>query len=324
MFLKRTFMRENELLASLRDLLATDDPSVLTGSGPDDCAHVRADGRRLSFSIDAFTEGSHFAADAPPRAVAEKALCASLSDLAGSACRARWALVTLSLKRGAGEGWAGEFARGLADAAREWGVAVVGGDTVSSPFSTTVTVAVAGEPLPGGPLLRGGAKKGDVLAVTGELGGSILGRHLRPTPRLREIDSLMHYCAARDEKHFPHAAMDISDGLALDLARLCRESGVGAIVDEDLIPVSDAARELARRTGKSPLDHALGDGEDFELLVAMPRRTWEMYGELREILPAGQVPFVRIGEATADGGVRIRRRDGAVVPLEPRGYEHQW
>lgn len=317
-------MRENDLLASLRDLFASRDPSVLVGCGPDDCAHVEADGRRLSLSIDAFAEGSHFASDALPAEVARKALGASLSDLAGSACRARWALATLSLKRGAAEGWAGAFARELAVMAREHSVSIVGGDTVASPFSTTVTVAVAGEPLPGGPLLRGGAAAGDVLAVSGALGGSILGRHLRPEPRLREIELLMRHCLRRGEGFMPHAAMDVSDGLALDLSRLCRESGVGAIVDADAIPVSDAARELSRRSGRLPLEHALGDGEDFELLLAMPERAWALYEEYARDLPSSLAPFVRIGRVTAGGGVCLRESGGGMVPLEPRGYEHQW
>lgn len=318
-------MDEDELLAEFPSLFSADDPSVVTGSGPDDCAHVRADGQLISLSIDAFAEGSHFLPDADPAAVARKALGASLSDLAASACRARWALVSLCLHKGVGAEWSAAFARGLAQAAKDFGVAIVGGDTVSSPTATVVSVTVAGEPLPGGPVLRSGGRAGDVLAVTGTLGGSLAGRHLRPEPRLREIRHLMEFCATLGGGVFPSAAMDISDGLALDLSRLCRESGVGAVVEETLLPVSDAALAMAG----SPVRHALSDGEDFELLVAVPPAVWAAF-ERHAANPAGRqamsglAPFTRIGELRSDRALRLRTAQGELRPLIPEGYQHQW
>ena len=317
-------MQEDDLLATLPAIFAGDDPGVVTGSGPDDCAHVLADGRRLAFSVDAFAEGSHFLPDADPGDVAGKALGASLSDLAASACRARWALVSLCLRRGAGAGWADRFARGLAAAARRFGVTVVGGDTISSPHGTFVSVTVAGEPLPGGPLLRGGGRAGDILAVTGRLGGSIRGRHLRPEPRLREMERLMRFCGRLEpELAFPSAAMDISDGLALDLGRLCRESGVGAVVDADAVPISPDATALAGESGLDPLRHALSDGEDFELLVAFPPPVWEAFAQYDAAAEAGLARFTRIGVLTDGGGLRLRTR-GGLEPLAPEGYQHRW
>jgi thiamine-monophosphate kinase len=321
-------MLENDLLDSLPALFATGDAGVITGAGPDDCAHVETVGRRLALSMDAFAEGSHFLPDAKPEDVARKALGASLSDLAASGCRARWALVALCLRRGAGGDWAERFARELAAAAAEFGVSIIGGDTVSAPNATCVSITVIGEPLPGGPILRSGGNPGDVLAVTGTLGGSIRGRHLRPEPRLREIERLLKFSVGlTGDGRLPTAAMDISDGLALDLSRLCRASGVGATLDADLIPLSDAARELAAETGRTALAHALTDGEDFELLVAMPPRLWDAFARHQAAAASGSdalAAFTRIGALTAESGLRLRAIDGGETPLEPEGYQHQW
>ncbi|MCC8189794.1 MAG: hypothetical protein LIP77_04030 [Planctomycetes bacterium] len=204
-------MHENALVESLRHRFATADPSVLAGCGPDDCAHLVAASPSLAVSVDAFAEGSHFLPDTPPAAVARKALGAAASDLAASACRPRWALVSLCLRRGAGDGWATAFADGLAAAAREFGVLVVGGDTVAA-ATTVISVTVIGEPMPGGPVLRAGGNSGDVLVVTGTLGGSLLGRHLRPVPRVREVERLMEFCRSLPDMPRPSAMMDLSDG----------------------------------------------------------------------------------------------------------------
>lgn len=211
----------------------------------------------------------------------------------------------------------------MAEWAERWQVSLVGGDTVSAKAATMVTVTVVGEPLPGGPLLRSGAKPGDILAVTGSLGGSIVGRHLAPEPRLREIRALMDFC--RDFGEYPTAAMDISDGFALDLSRLCRESKVGAVVDARAIPIAPDARTLAETSGQSPLEHALGDGEDFELLVTMPPRVWDSFQQspAAHAYP-GRAQFTRVGAITAESGLFLLGDNGESAPLLPRGYEHQW
>ena len=268
-------MSENSFLPFLKELFATADPSVLVGCGHDDCAHFTANGRRLAVSADAFAEGSHFLPGTPAEKVAEKALGASVSDLAASACRARWALISLCLRPGLEPDWAERFARSLKATALELGVSLVGGDTVSATAGVFVSITVIGEPLPGGPLLRSGARPGDILAVTGEFGGSLLGRHLRPRPRLREISALMEFSASAGKGCFPSAGMDVSDGLALDLFRLCRESGVGAEIDASAIPL--AAEAALARPDLTPLEHALTDGEDFELLLALPPELWSAF-----------------------------------------------
>ncbi len=320
-------MRENDLLAALPTLFRTDDPTVLVGSGPDDCAHVRTlGGSVLSVSTDAFAEGSHFVSDDRPEDVAWKSLAASASDLAASGSRPRWAVVSLGMRRGAPDGWAERFAEGLAAAARELGLAIVGGDLVSSHHTTFVSVTVIGEPYRNGPILRSGGKPGDALVVTGSLGGSLRGRHLRPVPRMREMAALLEFADSQAGKAYgPTAAMDISDGLAIDLSRLARESGVGAVILETLLPVSDDARLMAAESGRSPIDHALSDGEDFELLVAMPADAWDAFQESPAARPdSGLAPFTRIGSLT--GGRELLILDSAGEPraLAPEGYEHSW
>lgn len=320
-------MSENDFLAQLPMLFHSGDPSVILGSGPDDCAHILVGPGEepLTVSTDAFVEGTHFLSDADPGDIACKCLSASLSDLAASACKPRWAVISLCLRPGLARNWAETFARKIAATAKRYGVTIIGGDTISSKDRVFVSVTVMGEPLPGGPLLRSGAKPGDILAITGELGGSILGKHLCPAPRLKEMDALMEFCGGI--KRYPSAAMDISDGLASDLSRLCHESGVGAILDEKRIPISPDAIRVSRATGGEPLDHALSDGEDFELLVAMPLEIWRGFQPLqaertKEI--GALARFTRIGEVVAEPGMQIRSSDGSLHSLLPKGYEHKW
>jgi thiamine-monophosphate kinase len=167
-----------------------------------------------------------------------------------------------------------------------------------------------GEATERGPVLRSGAKVGDWVMLTGPLGGSILGHHLDFVPRVREALAL-HKAADL------HAMIDLSDGLAKDLHHICEESRCGAVLFAEAVPVTDAARQLAARDGRSPLDHALSDGEDFELVFTVSPVNGERL--LRE-QPVPDVLLVRIGKIVAEGywlecgGTRER--------LEPRGYEH--
>ncbi|HLG41918.1 MAG TPA: thiamine-phosphate kinase, partial [Planctomycetota bacterium] len=216
----------------------------------DDAALVR----NIILKVDSVVEGTHFARATPAR-IGHKAMARPLSDLAAVAGIPRWALVSIVLPRGRGLACAKAVYRGAERTARRFGVRIVGGDLTVTRGPMVVTVTIAGEPGPRGFVRRSGARPGDRLFVTGPLGGAILGKHLAFTPRVREALKLR-----------PTAMIDISDGFALDLRRLCEASGVGARVDLSKLPVSAAAKRLARRTGRSALDHALHDGEDYELL----------------------------------------------------------
>ena len=197
---------------------------------------------------------------------------------------------------------------GLRDVADRFGVPLVGGDTNSWAGGLVVSVTVLGEPIRE-PVLRGGAKVGDWVFVTGPCGGSILGRHLDPTPRLAEAEALV-------TSFPPHAMIDVSDGLAADLHHLLEESGCGAVLDADAVPVHPDAVELAKRTGKSPLEHALGDGEDFELVFTVS----PVAGE--RLLANPPVPVWKIGECVVEPGLWITE-GGVRRPLAVTGWQHQ-
>jgi thiamine-monophosphate kinase len=201
-----------------------------------------------------------------------------------------------------------ELHAGMRECADEFGVAIAGGDTNSWDGPLVVSVTLLGESTARGPVTRGGARPGDWLFVTGPLGGSILGRHLDFTPRVREALAL-HAAVEL------HAMIDISDGLAADLGHILEESKCGAVLDADAVPVAPAAVELSRSSRKTPLQHALGDGEDFELLFAVSPADGE------RLLRQPPVPgLVRVG-ACVESGLWLERR-GAREPLAPEGWAH--
>jgi len=188
---------------------------------------------------------------------------------------------------------------------------IVGGDTTAWDQRLAIDVAMLGAAYPGlAPLRRDGAKLGDVLLVTGPLGGSLLGRHLTFTPRVREAK-----CVREALGDAVHAVIDISDGLSLDLHRMCEASGVGAMLEEGLLNdiIHPDARAAAQHDRRPPLHHALTDGEDFELLLAVhPQAVTKSV--------AG-VSLYRVGCIT-ETGLTLRRPGGEAVPLEPEGFEH--
>ena len=285
----------------------------------DDAAVLRPPAnRRTVLTVDMLTEGVDFVlgASCPPRAVGHKALAVSLSDLAAMGARPEAALCAVCLPRAGGDELARELQAGLAALAFEHGVALAGGDTNAWDGPLVISVTAVGSVPPGAAWRRDGARAGDLLVVTGSCGGSILGRHLAVTPRCREAASIAAACRV-------HAAIDISDGLSLDLARMMTASGTAAIVDLDAIPIHDDARRLAAAPGdaRSPLEHALEDGEDFELLLAVPPEDARC---LLDRVRSGDVPvpLTVIGEVVAGSGLFAREAAGAHRPLEPRGFVH--
>ena len=188
--------------------------------------------------------------------------------------------------------------------------AIIGGDTNSWTGQLAISVTLLGEATARGPVLRSGAKPGDWLLVTGPLGGSLAGKHLDFMPRVREA-LLLH------EHADLHAMIDVSDGLAADVGHICEESGCGAVLRAESIPISDAARAI--NDGKSPLQHALGDGEDFELAFAVSP------DDGRRLLQTQPVPgatLVQVGQIIA-GAELFLEEAGARRPLPPQGYVHQ-
>ncbi len=316
-------MNEFEFIRQLRaDTPAH--PGVIVGPG-DDCAVLARPSGRVLVTTDVLTEGVDFIlAECGPRAVGRKAMAANLSDIAAMGGRPTAAVVGVALpanperERG-GERNAHPLAPargspvhdlhlGLRDLADRFGVPIVGGDTNSWGGGLVVSVTVLGEPICE-PVLRSGAKPGDRVFVTGPLGGSILGRHLDPTPRLAETERLVNFCDL-------HAMIDVSDGLAKDLGHICEESRCGAVLHADAIPVHPDAVELSKRTGRPPLDHALGDGEDFELVFTVSA------DDAVKLLANPPVPVWAIGEIVAEPGLWLLQ-DGTKRPLAPAGWEHR-
>jgi thiamine-monophosphate kinase len=275
----------------------------------DDAAVVRHDGRDVVVTTDVLVDGVHFVLrTCGGVAAARKAVAVNVSDLAATGARPRGCVAGVVLPQGTPFRLFDALARGFARAGRDFACPVVGGDTNVGPGPLVLSVAAFGDVGPRGPVLRSGARPGHVLSVTGRLGGSILGRHLSFRPRVAEGFVLGETGVAR-------AMMDLSDGLAADLPRLCRASGVGARLFADRVPVHRDARRA--RGGKSPLERALSDGEDFELLVAHRRLSKAM----RRTLARRGVVLHDVGEVVEGAGVTIVE-DGRERVLRSRGYDH--
>ncbi len=298
-------MREKEYIDWLRDVLS----SKYVG---DDAAVIDIEGVELVFTTDLLVEGTHFRADTEPRMVGRKAAAVSLSDIAAMGASPVCAVLSICFRRGCGESFARELLLGAVDVAGEFGLEIVGGDTTSSEGGLSVSCAAIGRSPMGGAMRRGGARRGDAILVTGALGGSLLGRHLEFVPRVREAAKILSVIR-------PNAMIDISDGLACDLGHILEESGIGAVIVEEDIPVSDDARKLSKDDGRSALEHALHDGEDYELLMTVPAN------QMEKILGLGLgCGVTSIGRITAGTDLKLRDRSGAERAIETTGYEHEW
>ena len=303
---------ETTFIDWLRGRVAAD-PRLEVALG-DDAAVLRPPaGRRTVVTVDMLTEGVDFllGAGASPRAVGHKALAVNLSDLAAMGARPEAAVIAVALPRVGAAALARELFEGIAPLAARFGVAIAGGDTNTWDGPLVVSVTVLGSVLPGAAWRRDGARPGDLLVVTGPCGGSLLGRHLDVAPRCQEALEIADRFAV-------HAAIDVSDGLSLDLDRLLHASGVGATLHLADVPIHDDARRAAAEDGRSPLDHALGDGEDFELVLALPA------ADARALVaaPPGSLRPAIIGAVTAGAGIEAVAADGSRRPLEPRGWIH--
>lgn len=263
---------------------------LVVGPG-DDCAVVDLGRGPLQLlKTDAIVEGVHFLPRTPAERVGWKAAARVLSDIAAMGGRPREFLVTLALRANQSSAWVEGLYRGLRKCLARHGGEVVGGETVRVPEGSAVMVSVAatGEVARGRILKRSGGRPGDVLAVTGRLGGSIRGRHLRFEPRLAQGAWLAGRGGVR-------AMMDLSDGLAIDLPRLAAASGCGHELELPRVP----------RTPGCSVAGAVGDGEDYELLVAVAPRAWPALER------AWRVEFPRlrltaVGRLTAAGGSSLK------------------
>ncbi len=288
----------------------------------DDCALLRPNaGLDLALTTDMLVEGRHFAADAAPRSLGHKALAVNLSDLAAMGAAPRWALLAIGLPA-AEEDWLAQFSAGLFALAERFGVELIGGDTTRSPLRTISIVAI-GEVPAGVALYRSGARAGDDIWVSGELGGAALALQ-RPEERtqLPDLARRLHEPEPRVElgerlRGIAHAAIDVSDGLVGDLGHILERSRVGAVIDYGRIPRAAAFA----RIGDAELerDCVLSGGDDYELLftAATDERT-ALDALAREL----GLALTRIGTIEA-GAPRLTVRDEQGAPTAYRGaYDH--
>jgi len=242
-----------------------------------------------------------------PEQIGRKAVNRCLSDCAAMAALPVAVLISVALPKAASLPWAKRLFRGCRTAAQKGSCSIVGGDTAVWDQRLAITVAAVGMPAKYA-VLRSGAQPGDVLCVSGRLGGSILGRHLSFSPRIVLARRLTEICRV-------HAMMDISDGLAIDLPRLLSMSGVGAKVVARRIPIHPDAHRLSRHDGQRALYHALCDGEDYELLFTLSRRDAAKLGTAR-------LPVSIIGEITGNINEIILLHDEDKQPWPVGGWNH--
>jgi thiamine-monophosphate kinase len=282
---------------------------VVIGPG-DDAAAVRLFPNRLTLiTTDMLMEGTCFSLnEATPRLVGRKAVAVNLSDMAAMAGRPMSAVASVALPAQGGRALAEELYLGMRESADAYDTAIVGGDTNSWNGPLVISVTLVGEATTRGPVRRNGAKPGDWLLVTGPLGGSILGKHLRFSPRVREALRIHELADI-------HAMIDISDGLAADTWRICTESRCGAVLRAESIPIAPEARQM--KDNRSPVEHAIGDGEDFELVLAVSAMDG---ATLIQSQPISGIELFHIGECVEEG--LWLEQKGHRQALEPVGYIH--
>lgn len=322
---------EDSLIARYFRPLATDPGAFALG---DDAAILRAMGDDIVVTTDAIVEGVHFLPNDPPDTIAQKALRVNLSDLAAKAAAPAGFVLTLAL-RAASDAWLAPFARGLGVDASRFGCPLLGGDTVSTPGPVMISVTAFGRVAAGKMVRRSGAKLGDRVVVTGTIGDAVLGLDILRGGRVAA--ALAGDAAAREMlvdryrvpqprnalaqavRDYAHAAMDVSDGLAGDLAKLCAASGVSAVIDVPSIPLSAAAATVLDRRAVG-IEALVSGGDDYEILCAIPEEGCEAFAAAAGI--AG-VAVSSIGTVIAGRSApRFLDVQGRELPLPRLSYSH--
>ena len=285
-------------------------PQVTVGIG-DDAAVIQSHLPATIACTDQIIDGVDFISSNDDLSdVGFKAMAINLSDIAAMGAIPDSALVTLTLPKENATKIAGEIYEGIIEAATQFDVAIAGGDLSTYDGPLAINISLLGHVTGGEPWLRSGALEGDIVLASGSFGGSIGGRHLRPTPRIELASAIRELATV-------HAAIDVSDGLSLDLDRMCASSGFGVELDVDGIPIHPDAIKLSAKTGRPPFQHAWSDGEDFELLLAVPPKDAELL--LAADLPA---PLAAIGTIVGRTGL-WKKDNGKFLRLAPQGYVHE-
>jgi thiamine-monophosphate kinase len=287
-------------------------PQVKLGIG-DDAAVLASDGSDMIVTTDSMMDGVHFQTKLQSlRSIGHKLVGINLSDLAAMAAEPTAILLSLCLPQGDSidtESMAAEIFEGVCEMAEKFGVALAGGDTNCWEGPLVLHLTAIGRSVDGVTWTRSGARPDDLIVVTGPLGGSLLGKHLTFAPRVelaRQIRGKIDI----------HAAMDISDGLSVDLLRMCDASNCGAILELDRIPLTVEAKQRSAESGKLAVEHALGDGEDFELLLAVSPRELTALQNL-----VGSDNAIPCGTFTSRTGLWAKEA-GKIRQLTSSGYVH--
>jgi thiamine-monophosphate kinase len=287
-------------------------------------------GRRLVMTADAIVEGVHYLPEDPPDLVARKLLRVNLSDLAAMGARPLHYLLTTALPARLGLEWLAGFARGLDEDQRRFGVALLGGDSVATSGPAVLSLTAIGEVAAGAEIRRGGARAGDLVWVSGTIGDAFLGLGvLRGAyPEL----AAEHRAALIDRFQVPEprvalgtalggiarAMIDVSDGLLADLGHICETSRVGAVVEQEALPMSAAARVVMALDPGIATRLAAG-GDDYELLFAAPAEAME---KIRALSIRLGLPITAIGRIEPGDGVRLVDGDGHEIAIKAAGYRH--
>jgi thiamine-monophosphate kinase len=299
----------------------------------DDAAFLTLDpDQELVVTADAVVAGVHFLEQDPPALVARKALRVNLSDLAAKGARPLAYFMTAAFPPGIDEAWLADFCAGLAADQAEFGIALMGGDTTSTPGPLTLSITALGQVPRGRALKRRAATVGDAVVVSGTLGDAALGllalrggfAGLAAAERQHLIDRY-HLPRPRTglgpmlaEAGLAHAAIDVSDGLVADLGHICETSGLGAEIETGRVPLSAAA--AAALSGQPELmARILTGGDDYEILFTVPAGNLDAVADLGRRLG---LPLTVIGRMTRGSGVRVVGTDGAEIALDSAGYRH--
>jgi thiamine-monophosphate kinase len=305
-------------------LRLTDDAAFLTPP----------DGQDLVVTADALVGGVHFFSDDPPDTIAQKALRVNLSDLAAKGATPAGFLLSLALPKQAGEPWLRGFVRGLARDAKTFGCPLLGGDSVRTPGPVTIAITAFGTLPRGSMMKRSGARAGDIVFVTGTVGDAALGLKLRIDKKATKRWKL----AAKAEKHLrsrylvpeprnalaeslrahASAAMDVSDGLIGDFTKLCRVSGVSALIDAEQVPLSAAAR-AALAADRTMLQTILTGGDDYEIVCTVPPdRTAAFHAAAK----AAGIAVAAIGTVVAGKATPAFREGGRKLAFKQSSFSH--
>lgn len=289
-------------------------------------------GHDLVLTADAIVGGVHFFADDPADAIARKALRVNLSDLAAKGAKPAGFLVSLALPKSAGDSWLKAFARGLKADAERYECPLLGGDTVRTPGPLMVSVAAFGTLPEGAMVRRTGARIGDRVFVTGTIGDAALGLKLRDTaskrwklsPKMRKHLATRYLvpeprsALATAVRNHATAAMDVSDGLAGDLAKLCRASGIAAEIEVGCVPLSPAARAALAADPKL-IETIFGGGDDYEIVCTVRPTAIDTFQAAAE---AAGVPVTEIGRIVRGSGADFLRPDGKPIKFARALFSH--